>query len=354
MALQSTGWNTEWAQAFAPHAAEGLTPGRVLVEHREMFMVATDSGERRAEVSGSLRHAAQRRADLPAVGDFVALRLADESGPGIIQAVLPRRTAFVRKAAGARTEEQVVAANIDLVFILSALDHDFNVRRLERYLTLAWDSGARPVILLNKADLCADLPSHLRQVERIAFDVPIHVLSALTGDGLRTLEPYLQSGQTVGVLGSSGVGKSTLINQLLGQDVQATGRTQPGTDRGRHTTSHRQLFVLPSGALIIDTPGMRELQLWASDEGLQNTFSDLEELARACSLRQCQHKSEPGCAVRAAIERGELLPERLASYAKLARELRYLETQKDGRAMLERKRADKRIHKALKAFKKQD
>ena len=351
MAWQAMGWNEQWQQAFSLHAGQGLIPGRVVVEHRTNYRVATESAELVAEVGGKLRRAAAGRIDFPAVGDFVALSIAQGNGPAKIQALLPRRSAFIRQAVGERTQEQVVGANLDTVFIISALDGDFNIRRLERYLTLAWESGAKPVILLNKADLCDSAASRLSEVERIALGAPTHLLSARTADGLEALTQYLCSGQTVCVLGSSGVGKSTLINQILGQDVQVTQEVRAGDDRGRHTTTHRELFVLPSGAMIIDTPGMRELRLWGSAEGLESAFGDIEQLASTCHFPQCRHDGEPSCAVQAAIARGELLPERFTSYVKLARELRFLESRQDERAMLERKRADKLANKSMKQFK---
>lgn len=351
MALETYGWNDFWQQAFETHAAQGLVAGRVVVQHRERYGVATDNGEYSAELSGRLRYEAVRHSDLPAVGDFVALKPPGGDGPAIIQAVIPRRTAFLRKAAGERTEDQVVAANIDTIFILSALDRTFNLRRMERYLTLAWTSGASPVVVLNKADLCDDISARLGDVNGVAFGVPIHVISALTNRGLEEIEPYLQKGCTIGVLGPSGVGKSTLINHILGRDAQATQAVRQGDDRGRHTTTHRELFVSPTGALIIDTPGMRELQLWKAEEGLEITFEDLETLIARCRFRDCTHTTEPGCAVRPAIERGEIDPARLESYAKLTRELRYLESLDDTDAMLERKRQAKVANKAMKPFK---
>lgn len=279
MDLHELGWNSRWQEKFEPYAMSGLAPGRVVSEHRGVCRAETANGELTAEIAGRLRHHVERRSGLPAVGDFVALRLPDGEGSAIIQAVLPRNTAFVRKAAGARLDGQVIAANIDTVFIVMALDHDFNLRRLERYLVLIWEGGADPVILLNKADLCGAVESSRLRVQQVAPGVSVHVLSALTAAGLAGLEPHLQRGVTIGFVGSSGAGKSTLLNQLLGREAQATREVRPSDSRGRHTTTHRQLFVLPHGGVIIDTPGMRELQLWSAEQGVETVFADIIRLA---------------------------------------------------------------------------
>ena len=352
MPWQAMGWDEGWEQEFAPYAAQGLVPGRVVVEHRINYRVVTEAAELVAEVGGKLRREALRRIDFPAVGDFVALSIASGNGPVKIQSLLPRRTAFIRQAVGERTQEQVVGANLDTVFIISALDGDFNLRRLERYLTLAWESGARPVILLNKADLCDAVESRRAEVESVAINVPVHHLSARNAEGLEVLTPYLYRGQTVCVLGSSGVGKSTLINQILGHQAQVTQEVRAGDDRGRHTTTHRELFVLPSGAMIIDTPGMRELRLWGTTEGLESAFGDIQQLASTCHFPQCRHDGEPSCAVQAALQSGELSPERYASYLKLGRELVFLEGQREDRDLLDRKRAAKVAGKSMKHSKK--
>jgi ribosome biogenesis GTPase len=328
--LGELGFTAAQTDAFGPFAAQGLAPGRVVAGHTRYLRVATAEGETLAELAGSLRHQAESALELPAVGDWVALRPASEAGTGVIQAVLPRRSAFVRRAAGARTTAQVLAANVDTVFLVMGLDGDFNLRRVERALVLAWDSGASPVVLLNKADLCPDAEQKRLDVERVAPGVPVCVLAAKPGEGLEALEPWLLPGRTVVLLGSSGVGKSTLVNRLLGREKQKTREVIESADqRGRHTTTHRELIALPGGALLIDTPGLRELQLWSDGAGLAVAFEDVSTIAAGCRFTDCSHGSEPGCAVRAAVALGSLDPARLDSYLKLQAELRALEIRED-------------------------
>ncbi|PRP97405.1 putative ribosome biogenesis GTPase RsgA [Enhygromyxa salina] len=350
--LEALGWDDRSARTFKPWADAGLVPARVLVEHREHYRVATNDAELPAEVSGRFRHDANARVDFPAVGDFVAVELPESDGPAMIHAVVPRRSVFMRQSAGEQVEAQVVAANIDVLFIVTAFNHDLNLRRLERYLTLAWESGARPVILINKVDLCDDVDAVLADVAPVALSVPVHPLSALASEGVEAIEQYLEKGKTIGLIGSSGVGKSTLINQLIGGAVQATKAVREADSRGRHTTTHRELFVLPRGGMLIDTPGMRELQLWVADEGLDATFQDIGSLARECRFKDCRHEREPGCAVRAAAEAGELDADRLASYEKLGRELDFVHTRTDKQAASKKKKSDKAIHRAMKRFNK--
>ena len=350
MDLVTLGWDSTFAQAFATHEAEGLAPARVCAEHRGVWRVLAAPGELPASLGGRLRHESTSRADLPVVGDWVAMR-AGEDGAAAIDAVLPRRSAFSRKIAGVVTEAQVVAANIDVVFLVTGLDGDYNVRRVERAVALAWGSGARPVVVLNKADLCENVAAHLAEVSSAAPGVSVHATSTVREGGVAVFARYLAPGRTAALLGSSGVGKSTIINRLLGHEALRTQEVRDGDDRGRHTTTHRQLLVLPGGGMIIDTPGMREMQLWGEGDGVGQVFTDIEELALSCRYRDCVHEAEPGCAVRAAVAAGALAAERLASFHKLLRELRHLEAKVSGRAALEEKRRWKSIHKLAKQHK---
>jgi ribosome biogenesis GTPase len=350
------GWDAEWDQAFAPFAAGGRRPARVVAVHKETAIVRDDGGQDRpATVSGRFRYDALAASDYPAVGDWVALEPtsagAGADDPAIIAAVLPRRAAFIRSAADAsrRTagnlaDEQVIAANVDVAFLVAGLDGDFNLRRLERYLAVAWSSGVTPVVVLNKADIARDLEGRLVAVEAIAPGVPVVVLSALTGDHVADLTPHMGPGTTSVVLGSSGVGKSTLVNTLLGEQRQATSDIREDDSRGRHTTTHRELFAMPSGALLIDTPGIRSLEVAGADEGVETAFDDIAELATQCRFSDCGHGSEPGCAIRRAIDDATLDAGRLASYRKLERELAFAERREDPRARAAEAKRWRQIH----------
>ena len=335
--LETLGWDESWAEQFAPHQGQGLVPGRVAVQHRGAWDVLTAAGELRADLAGRVVHEAASTAELPVVGDWVAVSPRPEEGAGTIQAVLPRRTRFSRKTAWTAAEEQVLAANLDVVFVATSLNEDLNLRRLERYLTLAWESGAAPVVLLTKADLHPAPEAAVAEVAAVARGVDVHALSARTGEGLDAVRAHLGPGVTAALLGSSGVGKSTLVNRLVGEEVLET-REIRDDGRGRHTTTRRQLVVLPGGGLVIDTPGLREVQLWEAEEGLDEAFEDVAELAAGCRFADCAHEREPGCAVRAALEDGRLAPERWESYRKLQRELEHLERRLDKRAQAEQRR----------------
>jgi ribosome biogenesis GTPase len=336
-ALVPYGWDRRWEDAFASASQAGTEPARVTLAHTHIYTIVTTRGETLARVSGRFRHRARGRHEFPAVGDWVICRLDQPGGRAQIHGVLPRRSRFSRKVAGTTTDEQVVAANIDTIFIVMGCDADFNPRRLERYLVLSRESGAAPVVLLNKADCAPDADAKREETERLVSDVPVHLLSATTGLGFDGLQRNLGPGDTIALLGSSGVGKSTIINRLAGQDFLRTAAVRESDSRGRHTTRHRQLVLLPSGAMVIDSPGMRELQLWDSAEGVSETFDDIDALAVNCRFRDCTHRSEPGCAVREAVERGDLPAARLESYVKLEGERRALEEKQEEKRWKNRK-----------------
>jgi len=320
--LQDLGFDAGFAAALEPY--DNCIPGRISAQHRGEYDVLTQAGELRSRLAGRLRHEASSSAELPAVGDWVALR------EQTIQGVLPRRSAFQRKVNLGAAEAQVLAANVDSIFVVTGLDADFSARRLERYLTLAWESGAAPAVVLTKADLCEDPGVALLEAEQIAVGVPVHLVSNVTGEGHEELAPYLQPAKTIALLGSSGVGKSSLANRLLGEEAQAVKElAEDGT--GRHTTTARELFRLPGGALLVDTPGLREVQLWDADEGLEQAFADVDEVAGGCRFNDCAHMREPGCAVQQAIDEGRLPRERLESYRALQRELERLARKQDAR-----------------------
>ncbi|MBD0328736.1 MAG: ribosome small subunit-dependent GTPase A [Thermoleophilia bacterium] len=331
MLRASLGWDASWEDAFEPYNRDGLVPARVAIRHHGPCVLLTDDGPLGGMPAGRLGDD-----DLPAVGDWVAARPLPGERRSLIEAVLPRRTAIVRKEAWRRAREQVLAANVDVAFLVAAVGRDLNPRRLERYLILAWESGAEPVIVLTKADLAADQTEALPAVESVAIGVPVHVTSSVTGEGVDAVTARLAGGRTGVLLGSSGVGKSTLANRLLGEEHFRT-RELRADERGRHTTTHRELVVLPTGGVLLDTPGLREVQLWAGEQSLDRTFEDVAALAEACRFRDCGHVHEPGCAVLEAVETGSLSRERLASYGKLQRELRALEVRRSKRLQREQR-----------------
>jgi ribosome biogenesis GTPase / thiamine phosphate phosphatase len=331
--LSALGWSAHFAEAYAPYEGDGFVPGRVAVQHRGAYVVCTETGELTAELAGRLRHEAVA-GDIPVAGDWVVLRPYEHGSGATIHALLERRTGVSRKAAFHAVEEQVLAANVDVVFLVAGLDGNFNLRRLERYLATAWESGAQPVIVLSKADLCEDVPAAIAEAETVALGVPVHAVSCVTREGVDELNAYLAGNRTVALLGSSGVGKSTLINCLLDEDVQATADVRRD-GRGRHTTTTRELVLVPGGGLVLDTPGMRELQLWDVTEGFGTAFGDVEALFEHCRFRDCRHEREPGCAVKRALADVSLDPDRYRSYQKLQRELRMLELRQDQRARAE-------------------
>ncbi|NQX46334.1 ribosome small subunit-dependent GTPase A [Paenibacillus tritici] len=326
MNIEQYGWNEEWNSKWTEKLKQDdreLEPGRIAGDFGSRYRVISGRGEIWGELSGKFRHSLTGSGDYPAVGDWVVLAMQDEGTHAVIHGILPRRSVISRKVAGQTQEEQIVASNVDTLFLVSALNDDFNVRRMERYLIMAWNSGANPVILLTKADLCTDAEEKMAEMERAAPGVPVHVVSALLRDGREALQPYLGSGQTVALTGSSGCGKSTMVNWLSGRNLQLTQDVREGDSRGRHTTTHRELFVLPDGGIIVDTPGMRELQLWEDEGGLDLAFGEISTLAADCRFSDCSHTREEGCAVLAAVASGTLEEKRLLNYRKTQKELQF-------------------------------
>jgi ribosome biogenesis GTPase len=346
--LKDLGWDDRWASVFAPHAADGLIPARVAIEFNYLYRAFAASGELQVQHTGKLRHEAD---SLSAVGDWVAVRPTPGEATGTIEAILPRRSKFSRKVAGELTQEQIVAANIDTVFIVMGLDGDYNLRRLERYLVLAYESGASPVVILNKSDVATHLAEDMDEIRALAVGIPVHAISAKENTGTELVTNYLGVGRTGALLGSSGVGKSTIVNALLGEEKFKTRDVRTHDSRGRHTTRHRNLILLPdSRGLLIDTPGMRELQLWTQGEGARETFEDILELAEGCHFTDCRHRDEPRCAVKQAVEEGKLEASRLEGFLKLQDEIKSLEARKDVRAQIDAKKKWKPIANSMKKF----
>ncbi len=353
MSLEYLGWNSSLEEQFRPYRFDGLLPARIAEEHKERYIIVSEQGEQTAEVTGKLRFTAQSRLDFPTVGDWVAVRSSKADELAVIIALLARKTVFLRKTVGETTEPQPVAANVDTVLIVTDVGPDFNVRRMERYLTLTYESGAEPVIVLNKADLASDVDERIIEMQKVAVGVPVLAVSAVTGAGFDELARYLASGKSSTLIGSSGVGKSTIINRLLGEERIKTKEVGEWDGRGRHTTTYRQMILLPSGGIVIDTPGMKEIQLWANEESLAGTFEDVEQLVLQCRFSDCTHNEEPGCAVRQGLQDGTIEESRYESFLKLQKELRYLEVRQNTSARLAEKMKWKKIHKKAKEILKQ-
>lgn len=349
LVLQAYGWNQSWEELRSDLGLTDRVIGRVILEHKRLYRVITEQGEVLASVSGRMNYEVTERSHFPCVGDWVVMTVT-EDGKGLIHNILPRKSSFSRKSVGRIPEEQIVATNIDTVFLVLALNQDFNIRRLERYLVMVWESGANPVILLNKADLCEDLTVKQKEVELISLGVPIHIVSVETGMGLDLLQNYIHVGKTIALLGSSGVGKSSLVNRWLGKNKQITQTIRSGDDRGRHTTTYRELILLPQGGCMIDTPGMRELQLWEAPSGLNEAFADIEALGNLCKFTDCQHQKEQGCAVQQALREGKLDQERYQHFLKLQRELAFLARKKNKRIQSANKQKMKQIKKQQRKY----
>lgn len=347
MSILRLGWNDYFEAVWKDAERGSALPARVIAQSRGIWRVAGDFGECSAEAAGKLRLAAEEGADWPAVGDWVAVELRDQGSAAQIHEVLPRRSQFVRKMAGKRIAEHVIAANVDIALLVSALDGDFNPRRVERYLAQCWESRARPVIVLNKADVGETPQEKISEMERVSMGVSVCAVSARTGKGFDELEKYLAHGQTIVLLGSSGVGKSTIVNRLLGRAIQEVREVGESDSRGRHTTTVPEMFVLPNGALLMDTPGLRELQLWDADEGISQTFADIESLAAQCRFGNCGHDGEPGCAVQAAVDSGALDAGRLENWRRLQRELEFLRRKTDPDARQNKKQRIKQLMRGV-------
>lgn len=351
--LKDLGWNETFEKYFNKLKTKEIFPARIVTAQRELYRIYSGFGEFDAEISGKFRFDSTPTSDFPVVGDWVVAKLSPEGSMAVIEDILPRFSKLSRKTAGSITEEQVFVSNIDIVFLVNGLDGDYNLRRIERYLTLAKDSSVKSVVLLNKTDVCSDVREKTAEVKAVSRGFPVHTLSALNNRGIENLKKYIKPGTTVAFLGSSGTGKSTIINRLLGEERLKVGAVRKWDSSGRHVTTRRELIILPGGGIVIDNPGLRELQVWANEDTLDNTFSDIKEFAGKCRFRNCSHADEPDCAVRSAIEKGGLSSERFQSYIKLNREIRSLATRKEkAKSRNEKIITEKKISRLSKQIKK--
>lgn len=339
--LVEYGWDEVWESNLPQLDLSQAFPARVISEHRDRYWVHSETKDYSARVSGKIKHQATMPDDFPAVGDWVVIKPQGEESGAVIQAILPRRSKFSRKTVGKRTEEQVIAANLDMVWIISSFDFDLNPARLERYITLVVESGAKPVLLLTKADLSETPQTIISDLMVRLVDVPVYAVSVVEPQGIDALRHFLEEGTTIALLGSSGVGKSTLINHLAGSDVMHTAPVREKDGKGRHTTTHRELILLPGGGLLLDTPGMREIQLWGPEEALEKGFADIEKIAEGCRFSDCSHGAEPGCAVHEALEKGKIPQDRIDNYKKLREELVQLERNQEVRTGIANKQRRK-------------